>query len=154
MNKIDWVAEHQRYMAVAYPATQKAARRAFWNWRENRRDEAIQECHSKMWDSWSRCLLHHGKNPETMIGSLLKFAILWVRYDRRIAGRARTPDVFDYRSGFKQQLLADDGQACPSDRAAPENWAINWEVQTGDNPLDLAIALEQTGVSLSQWCDM
>jgi hypothetical protein len=93
MSTINWNVEHQRYMAIVYPATQKAARRAFWNWREDKREEAIQEAHSKMWDSWSRCLLHHGKNPETMIGSLIKFALLWVRYDRRIAGRARTPDV-------------------------------------------------------------
>jgi hypothetical protein len=150
---MNWEQEKQRFMSIAYPATQKAARRAFWHWRQHKRDDAIQECHAKMWDSWSRLLLR-GKNPETMIGSLIKFAILWVKYDRKIAGRARTPDIYDVRAGFKQQLLADEGRACPSDRAHPGNPWINWEVSSGDNPSDLVAALEQTGVSLSQWCDL
>jgi hypothetical protein len=88
-----------------------------------------------------------------MIGSLIKFAILWVRYDRKIGGRARTPDVYDFRSGFKQQQIADDGQACPSDRADAGNAWIDWHVQTGDDPCALAAALEGSSVSLSQWCD-
>ena len=41
MNTINWQAEHQRYMKFAFPAIEKAARRAFWNWRENKREEAI-----------------------------------------------------------------------------------------------------------------
>jgi hypothetical protein len=154
MSVIDWNLEHKKYVTLALPAARKAAMRAFWHYREHKREEAIQECLSKVWDSWSRCVLHHGKRPETMIGSLIKFAILWVRYDRRIAGRARTPDVFDFRSGFKQQLLGDDGQACPSDRADAANAWINWEVSSGDSPLDLAAALEETGISLAQWCDL
>src|SRR6516225_11487314 len=116
MNAINWRVEHEKFMTLAFPAAQKAAKRAFWHWKSNKRDDAIQECHAKMWDQWSRLLLR-GKRPEKMIGSLIKFAILWVRYDRKLGGRARTPDVFDFRSGFKQQLLGDDGQACPSDRA-------------------------------------
>ena len=153
MKAIDWNVEHEKFMTLAFPAAQRAARRAFWNWREHKREEAIQECLSKVWDSWSRCLVHHGKRPETMIGSLIKFAILWVRYDRRIAGRARTPDVYDFRSGFKQQQFSEDGQACPSDRSDPKNSWINWGVQTGDDPADLSAALEQTGTSLAQWYD-
>ncbi len=154
MNAINWQVEHEKFMTLAFPTTEKAAKRAFWHWREHKRVDAIQECHAKVWDSWSRCLLHHNKKPETMIGSLIKFAILWVRYDRRIAGRARTPDIFDYRAGFKQQQFSDDGHACPADRADSENAWINWHVESGDNPLDLAIALEANGVTLSQWCDL
>jgi hypothetical protein len=153
MSILNWNVEHERFMTVAYPATQKAAKRAFWHWREHKRDDAIAEATAKMWDSWSRLLLR-GKNPETMIGSLIKFALLWVRYDRRIAGRARTPDVYDFRSGFKQQQFADDGQACPSDRADAANSWIDWVVSSGDDPCALAAALECCGITLAQWCDL
>jgi hypothetical protein len=142
-------------MQVAYPKTQKAARRAFWHWRSNKRDDAIQECHTKMWDSWSRLLLR-GKNPELMIGCLIKYALLWVKYDRRLSiiERSRTPDIYDYRAGYKQQQISDQGEANPTDRADPHNPWIDWHLQAGDSPCDLAAALEQTGVSLSQWCDL
>jgi hypothetical protein len=149
---MNWEQEKQRFMKVAYPATLKAAKRAFWHWKSNKRDDAIQECLAKMWDQWSR-LLANGKNPEKMIGSLIKFAILWVRYDRKIGGRARTPDIYDYRSGFKQQQFSDDGQPSPSDRSDPQNPWINWNMQIGDDPSALAAALETTGITLSQWCD-
>ena len=152
MNGINWDQEQQRFMGIAFPATQKAASRAFWHWRD-KRDDAIQECLAKMWDQWSRLLLR-GKNPERMIGTLIKFAILWVRYDRKIGGRARTPDVYDFRSGFTQQQFSDDGQACPSDRADPANPWIDWQVQTGDDPAALCCALESTGITLAQWCDL
>jgi hypothetical protein len=77
-----------------------------------------------MWDQWSRLLLR-GKDPETMIGSLIKFAILWVPYDRKLGGRARTPDVFDYWAGLTQQQISDQGVANPSDRSDPRNPWIN-----------------------------
>jgi hypothetical protein len=153
MNTLDWDREQQRFMAAAYPATQKAAKRAFWGWREHKRDDAIQECLAKMWDQWSRLLLR-GKNPETMIGSLVKFALLWVRYDRKIGGRARTPDIFDYRAGFKQQQISDQGMANPADRSDPQNPWIDWVLSSGDDPCALAAALETSGVSLAQWCDL
>jgi hypothetical protein len=76
-----------------------------------------------------------------------------VRYDRKISARARTPDIFDYRAGYKQ-YLSDDGQASPSDRADPIKPWINWEVQTGDNPADLAAALDTSGTTLAQSCDI
>jgi hypothetical protein len=152
MNNINWTLEHKRFEAVAYPATQKAAKRAFWNFPENRRSDAVQECHAKMWDQWSRLRLK-GKNPETMVGCLIKYALLWVRYDRKLGGRARTPDVYDYRAGFSQQFLSDQGVASPSERSDAENPWIDFNVQSGDNPADLAAALEETGVSLAQWCD-
>jgi hypothetical protein len=153
MSKINWSVEHETFLTLAVPAAHKAARRTFWNWRHDKRDDAVQECLAKVWDSWSRARLR-GKNPEKMIGSLIKFALLWVRYDRKLGGRARTPDVYDYRSGFKQQLLGDHGQACPSDRADAANAWIDWDVHSGDDPANLAAALEQTGITLSQWCDL
>lgn len=154
MSTHDLGAEQRRFVEVAYPKTQKAARRAFWHWRENKRDDAIQECHAKVWDQWYR-LVAKGKNPEPILGCLIKFALLWVRYDRKLGGRARTPDVFDYRAGFKQQQFSDDGEAaCPSDRADAENLWVEWHVQTGDDPSDLAAALETSGVTLAQFCDL
>lgn len=149
---MDLEQERQRFVEIAYPRTQQAARRAFWHWRSDKRGDVMQECMSKMWDSWSRLLLR-GKDPELMMGCLIKYAILWVKYDRRIAGRARTPDVYDFRAGFKQQMLSDHGEACPTDRADAGNAWINWNVQTGDGPAELAAALESTGISLSQWYD-
>jgi hypothetical protein len=149
---MNWSIEQERFERVAYHRTLGAARRAFRGWHSRKREDAIQECLAKMWDSWSRLLLR-GKNPEPMLGGLIKYALLWVRYDRRISGRARTPDLFDYRSGFKQQMLSDQGGACPSDRADPENPWINWDLHGGDDPADLAAALETTGVTLAQWCD-
>ena len=153
MSMINWSVEHEKFLTLALPAAHKAALGTFWNWRRDKRDDAVQECLAKMWDSWSRARLR-GKNPEKMIGSLINFALLWVKYDRKIGGRARSFDVYDYRAGFKQQQFSDDGQASPTDRADPMNPWINWEVSSGDNPSDLAAALEQTGISLSQWCDL
>ena len=149
---MNWEQEQQRFMEVAFEATRKAAKRAFWHWKSNKRDDALQECVSKLWDSWSRLLLR-GKNPEPMLGCLIKYALLWVRYDRRISGRARTPDIYDFRAGFTQQQITDQGAANPADRSAAENPWIDWTLSSGDDPSDLASALEETGVSLAQWCD-
>lgn len=153
MNGLNWEHEQQRFMQIAFPATQKAARRAFWNFPENKRSDAVQEAHAKMWDQWSRLLIR-GKNPETMLGSLIKFALLWVRYDRKIAGRARTPDIFDYRAGFTQEQISDQVVANPADRSDAENSWIDFNVQSGDDPATLAAALETSGVTLAQFCDL
>ena len=53
-----------------------------------------------------------------MLSGLIKYALLFVRYDRpiTITGRARTPDVYDYRSNMKRQMLSDQG-AAPTDRS-------------------------------------
>lgn len=152
MNNLNWETEHERFTANVYPRTMTAAKRAFYGWHPRKKDDAIQECLAKMWDSYSR-LLRRGKNPEPMISGLIKFAILWVRYDRRIAGRSRRPDIYDYRAGFTQQQISDQGQANPSDRSDHRNPWINWQVDAGDDPADLAAALETSGVSLAQWCD-
>jgi hypothetical protein len=91
-----------------------------------------------------------------MLGCLIKYACLFVRYDRRVSTieRARTPDVFDFRCGFKRQQLDPRGQASPTDRSDPNNTHINWLVGTGDDPAELAAALEASGVTLAQWCDL
>src|SRR5207249_222400 len=106
----------------------------------------------KVFDSWRRLLLRK-RNPEPLLPGLIKYAILWVRYDRKIAGRSRMPDVYDYRSHMRQQFLSEQGEASASDRSSSENPWINWALHSGDNPADLAAALETTGVTLSQWCD-
>jgi hypothetical protein len=152
MNDLNWATEHERFMANAYPRTMKAAKRSFYGWHPRKKDDAIQECLAKMWDSYSR-LLKRGKNPEPMISGLIKYAVLWVRYDRKLGGRARNPDVYDYRSGFTQQLLSDRGQPTPTDRASAANSWINWDQSTGDDVCLLAAALESTGITLNQWCD-
>ena len=152
MTTLNWELEQHRFMTVAYARTLKAAKRNFWSWNSRKRDDAIAECIAKMWDQWSRLLIR-GRDPEPMLSGLVKCAVLWVRYDRRIAGRARTPDLFDFRANMNRQLLSDQGQATPSDRSDIGNSWINWDQSTGDNPADLAAALESTGITLNQWCD-
>ena len=152
MNNLNWEVEHERFMANAYDRTMTAAKTSLLWMASPKKDDAIQECLAKMWDSYSR-LLKRGKNPEPMISGLIKYAILWVRYDRKIGGRSRHPDVYDYRSGFSRQVLSDKGQATPSDRSSAANSWIDWVQHTGDDPCELAAALETSGVTLSQWCD-
>lgn len=152
MKNINWDQEQQRFMELAYERTIKAANRAFWGWHSRKKDDAIAECMAKAWDQWHRLVLRH-RDPEPMLNAIIKYSILWVRDDRRIAGRASTPDVFDYRSGFTQQLLSAQGQASPSDRSNRNNPWITFRTDTGDNPADLAAALEATGLTLEQWLD-
>ena len=153
MVEINWEVEHRRFMDLAYNRTMKAAKRAFWGWHESKIDDSIAECVAKTWDSWSR-LLVKGKNPEPMTSALIRFAVLWVRYDRHIAGRARTPDVYDFRSGLRRQQLSGQGQASPSERSSRDNNFTNWWTDTGDSPVELASALEITGLSLEEWLDL
>jgi hypothetical protein len=153
MNTMNWQVEQQRFMTVAYERTLKSARRAFHRWRSHKRDDAIQECISKVWDSWSRLLQRGNLNPEPLLPGLIKWGVWWVRYDRKVAGRARTPDVYDYRAGYKQQQISEQGEANASDRADPQNPWVHWELHAGDDPGALAAALEQTGITLSQWYD-
>jgi hypothetical protein len=152
MNDLNWATEHERFMSNAYPRTMKAAKRAFYAWHPRKKDDAIQECLAKMWDQWSRLLIR-GRDPEPMMSGLLKFAVLFVKYDRKLGGRARNPDVYDYRSGFSQQMFSDTNQPTPTDRSSAANSWIDFDQSTGDNPADLAAALELTGITLNQWCD-
>jgi len=141
----------ERFVEVAYPTTVRAAQRAFKSWHERKRADAIQECVAKLWDEWIR-LVNRGKNPEPLLKGLIKFAILWVRYDRRLSGRSRNIDVMDYRAGMKQQELNGKGEASPIDRSDKNNGWIDWAVSArSDDPAQLASALEEVGVSLEQW---
>jgi len=141
----------ERFVEVAYPRTLRAAQRAFRSWHERKRADAIQECLAKMWDQCVR-LVNRGRNPEPLLKGLIKFAILWVRYDRRLAGRARNLDVMDFRAGMKQQELNGKGEASPTDRSDKNNGWIDWAVSArSDDPAQLASALEEVGLSLEEW---
>ena len=144
-------AAQRRFMAVAYPRALGAARKAFKKWHSRKRDDAIQECLSKMWDQWIR-LVERGKDPEPKLAGLIKFALLWVRYDRRIAGRAPSYDVYDYRAGMTPQRLDGQGKASPADRSDPGNAWIDWAVNAGaDDPAELVAALEAAGLTAGDW---
>ena len=109
----------------------------------------MQQTLTKMLDQWVR-LKARGGRPEEIVGGLIRYAILFVKYDRRVSGRARRPDVFDFRSGFRQQLLNAQGDASPSDRSAANGW-IDWRVASGDDPAEVVMALETTGLSLADY---
>ena len=119
MNTIEVAQE--RFVEVAYPRTLRAAQRAFKSWHEPKRQDAVQECLAKMWDQWVR-LVNRGRNPEPLLNGLIKYAILWVRYDRRSQGEPATIDVTDYRSGMKQQELNGKGEVSPTDRSDKMQW--------------------------------
>jgi hypothetical protein len=153
MNNINWQVEHERFMTIVYPRIVKAATHAFWHWKSNKRLDAIQEAVVKVWDSHRRLLLRN-RDPEPLLAGIIKYALLWVRYDRKIGGRARTPDIYDFRAGFKQQQLSDQGEASPSSRSDPDNPWLDWGLSSGDNPVELAAALETSGITLSQFCDL
>lgn len=148
---IDWAAEQRRFMESAHPFAVRAARRAFKNWHERKRDDAEAEFVAKVWDQWAR-LLVRGKDPEPMLWPLLHWAKMWVRYDRKIGGRGRTPDVFDYRAGMTRHLLDGRGRPTPHDRAAPINGWLDWTGQARtDDPAELASALERAGMTLDEY---
>jgi hypothetical protein len=153
MNTINWTAEQRRFMAVAFERTQKAAKRAFRGWPFSKQEDAEAEFMGKVWDQWRR-LVEQDKNPEPLLYALIWCATKWVSYDRRIAGRSRMFDIFDYRAGLKRQRLSGQGQPSPSDRSDPANPWIDWGLSAGDNPADLAATLEITGITLSQFCDL
>lgn len=121
---LDWAVEQERFERVAYRRTLETAGRAFRGWHERKRDDAVAEMVAKMWDQWKR-LLERGKDPERMLGTLLKWAILWVRYDRKLGGRARSYDVFDYRAGMTRHDLDAQGRPHPAERGDRENHWID-----------------------------
>jgi hypothetical protein len=114
------VAEQRRFMATAYPRALRAAQRAFQRWPRRKREDAIAEMIGKVWATWVYNL-EKGKDPLILLGPNIHFAILWVRYDRKIAGRARAFDVFDYRANMRRQQLDGQGHARPADRSDPLN---------------------------------
>ena len=141
----------ERFIEVAYPTTLKAAQKAFKLWHERKREDAVLECVAKMWDQWIR-LVNRGRNPEPLLNGLIKYAILWVRYDRRLSGRSRNVDVMDYRAGMKQRGIDSSGVVSPADRSDKNNGWIDWAVSArSDDPALLASALEEVGLSLEEW---
>jgi hypothetical protein len=143
-------SEQDRFMRLAYARTLAAARKAFRAWHVRKQEDAIQETLTKMLDQWIR-LVQRGGNPEPIIGGMIRYALMFVRYDRKVAGRARRPDVFDYRSPLKQQRLDAQGYASPSDRSDANNGWLDWRTASGDDPADVVIALEATGLSLAEY---
>jgi hypothetical protein len=140
-----------RYVEVAYPRALKAAHKAFRSWHERKREDCQQEFLGKLWQEWV-FLVNRGRDPEPLLNGLIKYAILWVKYDRRIAGRARNIDVTDYRSGMKQQQVNSKGEVSPTDRSDKMNGWIDWSVKARtDDPAQLAAALEEVGLSLEEW---
>jgi hypothetical protein len=145
------VSEQDRFMAIAHQRAERAARRAFKGWHPRKRDDAVAECVGKVWATWVYNV-EKGKDPVALLGPNIHWAILWVRYDRKIAGRARTPDVFDYRAGLKRQQLDGHGKASPTDRSDPGNGWINWSPSDrADDPAELVSALEVAGLN---WSDL
>jgi hypothetical protein len=143
-------SEQDRFMRLAYARTLAAARKAFRSWHDRKKEDAVQETLTKMLDQWIR-LVQRGGNPEPIIGGMIRYALMFVRYDRKVAGRARRPDVFDYRSPLKQQHLDAQGYASPSDRSDANNGWLDWRTASGDDPADVVIALEATGLSLAEY---
>src|SRR3954447_13707671 len=103
-------------MAIAHQRAERAARRAFKPWHSRKREDAIAEMVAKVWATWVYNV-EKGKDPLSLLGPNIRFAILWVRYDRKIARRGRMPDGYDFRAGLKQQHLSEQGEASPADRS-------------------------------------
>jgi hypothetical protein len=143
---MDWSIEQERFVRVAYRRTLGAARRAFRGWHSRKRDDAIAECLAKVWATWV-FNLEKGKDPVALLGANVHFAILFVRYDRRVAGRARSFDVYDYRAGLRRQDLDPQGRPHPSERSDRANGWIDWRaVRTDDDPAKLAEARDELGL--------
>jgi hypothetical protein len=151
IEKIDWQVEQERFMTLAYTRCERAARRAFKKWHDRKKGDAVQEALGKMWHQW-RCCLEKGKEPAEMIGPLIHWAIMFVRYDRRIARRSGCIDVYDYRSNMVRHLMDGRGQPEPHDRADRINSFLDWTGQARtDDPGDLAAALERAEMTLEQY---
>jgi hypothetical protein len=154
MSTINWQAEHERFMAVAYHKAVRAAKRAFRHWHVSKRGDAEAEFMAKLVDQWNR-MLEKGRNPEPLLYPLLHWAKQWCYMDRRLSGRPRNIDIQDFRAGMVQHLMDGRGKLEPHDRSDRRNGFMDWTgAARTDDPADLAAALEQTGVSLAQWCDL
>jgi hypothetical protein len=97
-------AEPRRFMETAYPRALRAAQRAFKRWPRRKREDAIAEMVGRVWMTWV-LNMEKGKGPLGLLGPNIHWAILWVRYDRKIAGRARGFHVSDDRPNRKRQQL-------------------------------------------------
>ncbi len=151
--EIDWDAEQRRFMDVAYPFALRAAQRAFRHWHPRKKDDAVQEFMAKMWHQW-RCLLDNGRDPEPLLWPLIHWAKQWVRYDRRIAGRAHNIDLQDYRAGMIRQDMDSRGRLHPAERSARINGFLDWTGQArSDDPAALVAAMDEIGVTLADFAE-
>jgi hypothetical protein len=73
---MNWEAEQQRFMAVAYGPGLQAAGRAFKRWEPRKREDAQAEFMAKLWDQWKR-LLDRGKDPAPLLYPLRHWAKQW-----------------------------------------------------------------------------
>ena len=95
-------AEQRPFLETADPRALGVAERAFQRWPGRERDDAIAEWVATVWAT--RVFnLETGKDSVARLGPNIHRAILWVRYDRRIAGRAMGFDVFDDRANMKRR---------------------------------------------------
>jgi hypothetical protein len=84
------------------PRFLRAAQRALKGWPRRKQEIAIAEMIGKVWTT--RVLnLEKGEDPWALLGPNNPRAIHWVRYDRKIAGRARDLDGFGDRASRKRQ---------------------------------------------------
>jgi hypothetical protein len=142
----DWTIEQERFEKLAYQRAMNAARRAFKSWHERKRDDAVAEMVGKVWATW-RFNVEKGKDPVALLSANIHWAILFVRYDRRIAGRARGFDVFDYRAKMTRQDLDSQGRPHPTERGVRENYWIDWHgVAIYDDPAAWAEAKDGLGL--------
>ena len=131
---LGWSIEQERFEKLAYQRALHAARRAFKGWHVRKRDDAVAEMMAKVWATW-RYNVEKGKDPVALLGPNIHWAILFVRYDRRISGRAKCFDVFDYRARMRRQDLDSQGRAHPTERGDRETYWINWRgVMVNDDP--------------------
>ena len=87
--------------------------------------------------------------PSQFIGGMIYHALMFVRYDRKVAGRARRPDVFDYRSGLKQQRSTVRATPARATGATRRTAGSIWRLASGDDPAEVLAALEVTGLTLA-----
>jgi hypothetical protein len=155
MSTVDWAQEHARFLTVAYPKAQRAARRAFCRWHPSKRGDFEAEFIGKVWDQWVRILERGEKDPELLLYPLLYWAKQWCYMDRRLSGRPHNLDIGDYRARMTQHLMDGRGKLQPHDRADRNNAFLDWTgTARTDDPCALASALEETGITLAQWCDL
>ena len=143
--------EQERFMEVAYDRTVRAAQRAFKSWHERKRADAIQECIAKQWDQWIR-LVNRGRDPEPLLRGLTRYAILFVRYDRKVARKSPQLRRDGLPGRHEAATTQRQGQGQP-DRSRQQGQRLDRLGGQGENrrPLGTRRRLEAVGVSLEEW---
>jgi hypothetical protein len=97
-------AKQRPFLETADPGATRSASRAFERRPSRERDDAIAECVAKV-RATQVFNLETGKDSVALLGPMIDRAILRVRCDRMITGRARGLGVFDDRANRKRQQL-------------------------------------------------